>query len=71
MNCKLYQFLITKAKKQGISMKSKMLLECIGVSFTTEDAKGGCTCENKSKQNNKIPGMCKSDQRQDDGFLED
>ena len=27
-------------------MKSKML-ECIGVSITTEGAKGGCSCEQK------------------------
>ena len=63
MNCKLHQFLITKARKQGIAMKSKMLDANVSASVLQLKApKEVARVRNKSKQNNKIPGMCKSDQ---------
>ena len=72
MNCKLHQFLITKARKQGIAMKSKMLDANVSASVLQLKApKEVARVRNKSKQNNKIPGTCKSEHWEDDGFLKD
>ena len=63
MNCKLHQFLITKARKQGTAMKSKMLDANVSAYVLQLKApKEVARVRNKSKQNNKIPGTCKSDQ---------
>ena len=63
MNCKLHQFVITKARKQGIAMKSKMLDANVSACVLQLKAPKEVTrVRNKSKQNNKIPGTCKSDQ---------
>ena len=63
MNCKLHQFLITKARKQGIAIKSKMLDANVSARVLQLKApKEVARLRNKSKQNNKIPGTCKSDQ---------
>ena len=63
MNCKLHQFLMTKARKQGIAMKSKMLGANVSACVLQLKApKEVARVRNKSKQNNTIPGTRKSDQ---------
>ena len=63
MNCKFHQFLITKARKQDIAMKSKMLDANVSACVLQLKApKAVARARNKSKQNNKIPGTYKSDQ---------
>ena len=53
MNCKLHQFLITKARKQGIAMKSKMLDANVSAWVLQLKApKEVALVRNKSKQNN-------------------
>ena len=63
VNCKLHQFLKTMARKQGIAMKSKMLDANVSACvLQLKTRKEVARVRNKSKQNNKIPGTCKSDQ---------
>ena len=52
-----------KARKQGIAIKSKMLDTNVSACvLQLKVPKEVARVRNKSKQNNKIPGTCKSDQ---------